>query len=119
MDDDSVYKYIRKLMALPFLPYPEIQPMFDLLEEQAQTDQLGRLVQYIRRQLIESEVFNPRNWCVYKEPVQTFVIIQIAFVYFFLSLNTSNLQHRELLSYLVSTCMALINFLLPSQGNPG
>ena len=33
MDDDSVYKYIRKLMALPFLPYPEIQPMFDLLEE--------------------------------------------------------------------------------------
>ena len=32
MDDDSVYKYIRKLMALPFLPYPEIQPMFDLLE---------------------------------------------------------------------------------------
>lgn len=47
------------------------------------------------------------------------VIIQIAFEYFFLSLNTSNLQHRELLSYLVSTCMALINFLLPSQGNPG
>nr|XP_058962092.1 uncharacterized protein LOC131789042 [Pocillopora verrucosa] len=56
MDDDSVYKYIRKLMALPFLPYPEIQPMFDLLEEQAQTDELGRLVQYIRRQWIESEV---------------------------------------------------------------
>lgn len=71
MDDDSVYKYIRKLMALPFLPYPEIQPMFDLLEEQAQTDQLGRLVQYIRRQWIESEVFTPRNWCVYKEPVRT------------------------------------------------
>ena len=40
-------------------------------------------------------------------------------IFFFLSLNTSNLQHRELLSYLVSTCMALINFLLPSQGNPG
>ena len=56
----------------PFLlPYPEIQPMFDLLEEQAQTDQLGRLVQYIRRQWIESEVFTPRNWCVYKEPVRT------------------------------------------------
>ncbi|CAH3166531.1 unnamed protein product [Pocillopora meandrina] len=71
MDDDSVYKYIRKLMALPFLPYPEIQPMFDLLEEQAQTDQLGRLFQYIRRQWIESEVFTPRNWCVYKEPVRT------------------------------------------------
>ena len=58
-------------MALPFLPHPEIQPMFDLLEEQAQTDRLGRLVQYIRRQWIESEVFTPRNWCVYKEPVRT------------------------------------------------
>ena len=41
------------------------------IEEQAQTDQLGRLVQYIRRQWIESEVFTPRNWCVYKEPVRT------------------------------------------------
>ena len=71
MDDDSVYKYIRKLMALPFLPYPEIQPMFDLLEEQAQTDQLWRLVQYIRRQWTESEEFTPRNWCVYKKPVRT------------------------------------------------
>ena len=66
MDDDSVYKYIHIS-----LPYPEIQPMFDLLEEQAQTDQLGRLVQYIRRQWIESEVFTPRNWCVYKKPVRT------------------------------------------------
>ena len=45
--------------------------MFDLHEEQAQTDQLGRLVQYIRRQWIESEVFTPRNWCVYKKPVHT------------------------------------------------
>ena len=35
--------------------------MFDLLEEQAQTDQLGRLAQYIQRQWIESEVFTLRG----------------------------------------------------------
>ena len=35
--DDAVYRYIRKIMALPFLPYREILPMFVRLEAQAQT----------------------------------------------------------------------------------
>ena len=69
--DDAVYRYIRKIMALPFLPYLEILPMFVRLEAQAQTEQLRSLVEYVRRQWIESQVFTPRNWCVYKQPIRT------------------------------------------------
>ncbi|XP_068719964.1 uncharacterized protein [Montipora capricornis] len=36
--DDAVYQYIRKIMALAFLPYLEILPMFVRLEAQAQTE---------------------------------------------------------------------------------
>jgi len=42
--DNAVYKYIRKIMALPFLPCQEILPMFVHLEAQAQTEQLRSLV---------------------------------------------------------------------------
>ena len=58
-------------MALPFLPHREILPMFVRLEAQAQTEKLTSLVNYVRRQWIESQVFTPRNWCVYKQPIRT------------------------------------------------
>ena len=45
--------------------------MFVRLEAQAQTEQLKSLVQYVRQQWIESQVFTPRNWCVYKQPIRT------------------------------------------------
>ena len=69
--DDAVYRYIRKIMALPFLPHREILPMSVHLKAQAQTEQLRSLVEYVRRQWIESQVFTPRNWCVYKQPIRT------------------------------------------------
>ena len=68
--NDGVYRYIRKL-ALPFLPHREIQPMFLRLILQAQTQPLLGLVEYIRHQWIESTVFLPRNWSVYRQPIRT------------------------------------------------
>jgi len=58
-------------MALPFLPYREILPMFVRLKAQAQTEKLTSLVNYVRRQWIESQVFTLRNWCIYKQPIRT------------------------------------------------
>lgn len=69
--DDGVYRYIRKLMALPFLPRREIRPMFQLLRRQAQTQPLQDLVSYINKQWIESTVFPPKNWSVYRQPMRT------------------------------------------------
>ena len=70
-EDDAVYKYIRKLMALPFIPPRQISRMFLRLEVQAQTEPLQNLVAYIRRQWIESTVFLPKNWSVYQQAIRT------------------------------------------------
>lgn len=70
-EDDAVYKYIRKLMALPFLPHRQISRMFLRLEVQAQTEPLQNLVAYIRRKWIESTVFLPKNWSVHQQAIRT------------------------------------------------
>ena len=70
-EDDAVYKYIRKLMALPFLPHRQINHMFLRLQVEAQTEPLQNLVNYIKRQWIESTVFLPKNWSVYKQAIRT------------------------------------------------
>lgn len=69
--DDSVHRYIRKLMALPFLPFHEIRPMFVRLCVQAQTQPLRDLVDYIKRQWIENSIFTPKDWSVYQQPIRT------------------------------------------------
>ena len=69
--DDSVHRYIRKLMALPFLPFHEIRPMFVRLGIQAQTQPLRDLVDYIKRQWIENTIFTPKEWSVYQQPIRT------------------------------------------------
>ena len=66
-----VYKYIRKLMALPFLPHRQISPMFLRLQAGAHTEPLQNLVTYIRRQWIGSTVFLPKNWSVYQQAIRT------------------------------------------------
>ena len=68
---DVVYCYIRKITALPFLLHRQILLMFMRLEAQAQTEHLRSLVRYVRRQCVESQVFTPRNWCVYKQLIRT------------------------------------------------
>ena len=69
--DYSVHRYIRKLMALPFLPFHEIRPMFVRLGVQAQTQPLCDLVAYIKRQWIENNIFTPKEWSVYQQSIRT------------------------------------------------
>ena len=57
----STYNYVRKLMALPFLPEEQIIPVFDTLKEQA-TTHMQPLVQYVEDTWILSTVFKPSNW---------------------------------------------------------
>jgi len=45
--------------------------MFARPEAQDQTEKLTSLVNYVKRQWIESQVFTPRNWCIYKQPIRT------------------------------------------------
>ena len=45
--DNGTYTYLRKVMALPFLPHGEIEPMFVQLHAQATTATLQRFMEYI------------------------------------------------------------------------
>ena len=57
-NDQGTYIYLRKFMALPFLPEQEIPPMFQHLRQQATTAPLQQFVTYV------SEIWIT-NVCVY------------------------------------------------------
>ena len=69
--NDTVYRYIRKLMALPFLPHHEIRQMFMRLSVQAETQPLRNLTGYIQEQWIDDATFHPRDWSVFQLPIRT------------------------------------------------
>ncbi|KAK3720985.1 hypothetical protein QZH41_018542 [Actinostola sp. cb2023] len=69
--NDGVYQLIRKVMALPFLPTDQIPLMFARLSIQAQAPALRNLMDYVKRQWVESSMFPPKDWSVYGQPVRT------------------------------------------------
>ena len=71
MQQGAVYRYVRKLMALPFLPAEHISPAFELLKEQATTEKLKELVDYIDNTWIKSTVWPMESWSVFQQSVRT------------------------------------------------
>ena len=69
--DSRSYKYIRKLMALPFLPEADITPMFQRLSDSATTASHQALVQYVRDNWVSSTMWPPSCWSVYMLPTRT------------------------------------------------
>ena len=68
------YVFMRKLMALPFLPHEHIRPAFNKLSEQASAlavQPLTELIKYISSTWMYSSIWRPENWSVYNETVQT------------------------------------------------
>ena len=59
-NDQGTYVYLRKLMALPFLPEQEIQPMFEQLRQQATTAPLQQFVAYVS----DTWMWPPSSWSV-------------------------------------------------------
>ena len=69
--DDGTFRYLRKLMALPFLPHREIIAAFEELKEQGTTRVLVEILNYVQVQWIESSVFALKEWSVYGRPIRT------------------------------------------------
>ncbi|CAG2244496.1 unnamed protein product [Mytilus edulis] len=67
---DCIFKYVRKLMALPFLPADHIRPAFRRLKD-LQTDPLQRLVTYVEDTWIKSTVWPVESWTVFSQPTRT------------------------------------------------
>ncbi|VDI28338.1 Hypothetical predicted protein [Mytilus galloprovincialis] len=66
---DCIFKYVRKLMALLFLPADHIRPVFRCLKD-LQTDPLQCLVKYVEDTWINSTVWHVESWTVFSQPTR-------------------------------------------------
>ena len=71
INDDGTFKFLRKIMALCFLPAQHILPIFQRLQQEATTTPLTKLLQYVSRTWINSVVWPPECWSVYYQSVRT------------------------------------------------
>ncbi|XP_066274964.1 uncharacterized protein [Branchiostoma lanceolatum] len=69
-EDEQVHRWLRRLLALPFLPAEAIVPAFEALYETSR-GALTELARYVQSTWIESSVWSPRRWSVYKQSVRT------------------------------------------------
>lgn len=69
--DDAVYRYLRKLLALPFLPADSITTVFGQLEADATTPKLIQVTSYIRATWIDDSIWLPAVWSVFGQPIRT------------------------------------------------
>ncbi|XP_052762321.1 uncharacterized protein LOC128204967 [Mya arenaria] len=70
----GVYHFVRKLLALPYLPAEHVRPAFLTLREQAvesESERILDLVDYIGRTWVEGTLWRPENWYVYMETVRS------------------------------------------------
>lgn len=70
-NDNETNLFLRKVMALPFLPEEEIQPMFVRLWVQASTAPLQLFIQYISTAWIYNTTWPPSTWSVFNSAVRT------------------------------------------------
>lgn len=69
--DRETNLFLRKVMALPFLPQEEIQPMFVRLWVQAATAPLQFFIQYLSTAWIYNTTWPPSLWSVFSSVVRT------------------------------------------------
>src|SRR5208282_1314314 len=68
----KVYRFCRKIFALPYLSQDSIVTFFEQLETRADsTPKLVLLMDYIRSTWIDSTIWPPSAWSVYGQPVRT------------------------------------------------
>ena len=70
-DDDDVHNFCRQLFALPFLPADKIPSVFSRLFRRANSAELKELTYYIRTNWIDSNMWPPECWSVYRRVIRT------------------------------------------------
>ena len=68
---DSVHRYCRRLLSLPFLPKSAIPEAFQDIKDRAEMVQLKSLIEYVESTWIDSTLWPPAVWLVYRSSVQT------------------------------------------------
>ena len=67
--DRGTHLYIKKMIALPFLPEEEIEPMFRRLQRQA-SEPLQQFTEYVSNTWING-TWGPSDWTVFKKAIRT------------------------------------------------
>lgn len=70
--DKETNLFLRKVMALPFLPQEEIQPVFVRLWVQATTAPLQLFIQYVSTAWIYNTTWPPSTWSVFLTAVRNY-----------------------------------------------
>ena len=70
-NDRGTYAFIRKVMALPFLPADEIPEMYARLEGIPETPKLQDFMQYVGRNWITGQTWPPSSWSVFMKSIRT------------------------------------------------
>ena len=68
--DRGTYSFVRKIMALPFLPEREICPMFEALHNEA-SGTLIDFAEYVSSTWINGSTWAPTDWTCYKQAIET------------------------------------------------
>ncbi len=71
MQRDATHEYVRKALALPYLPEEHIIPAFEKLQKKTTDPVLLQLMSYINSTWIRSTVWPPSCWTVYMSPIRT------------------------------------------------
>ena len=69
--DRGTHSYLRKLMALPFLPQEHMLQIFLRLSSQAVGDKPTRMCTYVHDTWISSSTWPPVAWSVFQQQVRT------------------------------------------------
>ena len=68
---DAVYKFVRKVMALPFLPPVHIRPAFAGLRQKSSLEQTTALLKYVEDTWMTSTVWDVSSWSIFGQTVRT------------------------------------------------
>ncbi|XP_067658205.1 uncharacterized protein [Haliotis asinina] len=72
IEDDDIHKFVRKLMALPFLPAADVTRLFNRISDRVPANgMLRQLTDYFESQWITHPMFTPRTWSVFNIAVRT------------------------------------------------
>jgi len=67
----AIFRYVRSLMALQFLPAGHVKGAFENLQRRASTQATAALVGYVGRQWVDGASFTPADWSVFRQEVRT------------------------------------------------
>ena len=65
------HRFIRKVLALPFLPEEQITETFNTLKDTVDTEKITKLMEYINNTWINGSTWKPASWTVYRQSVRT------------------------------------------------